>query len=280
MNIINDTHRVPSCWEEISAKDKLYIFRQWHLCSTERISLSEFKLRIFIRLARVRISRRTLMGIKMARRYPNHAIVRRAREISFNIQILYEGLFGFILDNENMLTLQMVAERMPDFRISFYRCTPPDILFRNMSFGQFRKSYDLMLKYVATADRETLFYALSVMCCKGEYNESKALEQQRRYRSIAGWRGDYLLKWFFDTVKYIQSEDIMIDSQKINFSCLFPQSQNSSEDKVASLGWTSVLYDVASLGVLGDTKKVDSAPLFDVLQLLLNEYNKNSRTKC
>ena len=86
------------------------------------------------------------------------------------------------------------------------------------------------------------------------------------------WQKQLMLLWFSACVRYMQTGRFIIGSQEISFAELF--SSETPEDG-ESLGWITLLYDMAEKRIFGSIEEADRQGLVEILSLLYHYKKRN-----
>ncbi|HWK58106.1 MAG TPA: hypothetical protein VNQ80_12240 [Parapedobacter sp.] len=286
----NKTIALPSCWEECTREQSDYILQRAFEVVSGTIDFAAFRIYVFAHLTGFEIT-------------PQYHVTRRLahaqhEEITATIYRLAEQLCAWpfttapAIDDEpprmelNIDTVKNMLTKISAGGNSFYG--PADLL-GDLTFGEFRAAVREMDAHIAAAkDPDTASEALdalnrfmAVLYRPGQNHRRSAFDatETGKYalltRAIPLWQKQTTLLWFSYCIKYIQSEDIIIDGQTINLAVLFPKSTAASGTAKKGIGWAGLLFDVAKEGIFGDAEKTDKAGLFDILIYLYKNHLDN-----
>src|SRR5690606_21013139 len=97
------------------------------------------------------------------------------------------------------------------------------------------------------------------------------------------WQKTMILLWFSYCIKYLQTEDLLINGKVINLSVLFPEANSKhatsdvEEASSSGIGWYSLLLAIAKEGLFGDIDKADKKGIFDILLFLYDNHLKQQK---
>lgn len=293
----NKTITIPAHWDECTHQQAHYILQRGFETMSGKIDIATFRLLVFCHLTGFTISARYHYLRRMDK-------VRHA-EITARIQQLADELcdWPFTEDEETghlIFNYDTVQNHLPTIKIGTTTLQGPADLLSDITFGQFRSALRAMDAHATHAkDPDTATEALTSLddfvsilylpVTAGANGRKSAHQRMSPVPTIRArwpgsvprvpkllWQKQTILLWFSHCVKYIQSEDIVIDGNTINLSVLFPKNKtNTPAGKAAGVGWVGLLYDIAKEGVFGDAGKTDKAGLFDILIYMYKQYHHN-----
>ena len=264
---------VPSCFEEMTRSQVLFTMKRLHNLQCGAISFAEFRVQMIYKFVNVKRGARSIVWERL---HPE-----AAQERNEKIVILYEQLFDFLFkiaeDQTIIPQYDCLTNHLPTIRGLH---GPTDGLL-DISFAEFRAAASELQLYLTT--KEDLHIDRLIACLyrpRGEMQPSGRkvrgfdIAQIDRYApvcsKIAPWKKQLILLWYSSCVNYIQTGEFTIDGRTISFAGLFLSSTPSAEGSQPSLGWLSVLYDLAEKQTFGDIKQTDQTNIIDVLTLLYN----------
>ena len=286
----NKTVTFPSCWEECTRDESDYILQRAFEVVSGQSDIHRFRIAVFAYLTGYRIT----PGYHLTKRIAHD----HYRDITTNISRLAEQLcswpFAKVQQEPDSpfsyeLNLDTVKNMMPAITAGGNSFAGPTDLLGDLTFGEFRAAIrEMDAHIIAAKDPETAQDALEALnrfmavlyrpCQNGQripYNAAETNKYALLTQTIPLWQKQTVLLWFSYCIKYIQSEDIVIDGQEINLSVLFPKSTAASGPVKKGIGWAGLLFDIAKEGIFGDAEKTDKAGLFDIMIYLYKNHHDN-----
>lgn len=287
------TITIPENWDECTPDQLTYILQRSYQVLAGVIDLNTFRILIFARLT----------GLQVGARY--YFIRRTApdghNEINAIVYQLAEQLCGWPFSEapkqedaqptQHELNINTVKNLFPTIKAGGITFHGPADLLSNLTFAEFRAALREMDAHIEAArdpesaaealDHLNRFMAVLYRPEKGKPRRRVPFDPEDHHtyaylaRVIPLWQKNTTLLWFSYCIKYIQSEDIIIDGQIINLSVLFPKSSSGNGTERKGVGWAGLLFDIAKDGPFGKTDKTDQAGLFDVLLYLYKNHLDN-----
>lgn len=281
----NKTVTLPEHWDECTPDQALYILRQAFSVIDGRSSMDQFQDRVFVYLSG--------LDIDTSYHYNKRINPKKIQQINAMVSILAEQLCAWpfeIIDDKYELNMNTVRNMLPVIVAGGNTLYGPADLLSDLTFGEFRSAIREMDQHIQLAKDPdepddalhylnrfvaALYRPLGADGKRTPFSPDNIEKHAFLAKQIPLWQKQTILLWFTYCVKYIQTEDIVIDGITLNLSALFPTSTGSTGTANKGVGWAGLLYDVAKEGVFGDIEKTDRAGLFDVLVFLYKRHLDN-----
>lgn len=290
----NKTITLPSCWEECTREESDYILKRAFEVVSGQIDIPTFRVYVFAHLTGFQITPGYYVTKRLARDHHE--------EINANIYRLAEQLCSWpfaaapAIDGnpaKQELNIDTVKNLLPVITVGDNILYGPADVLGDLTFGEFRAAIREMDAHIAAAkDPDTASEALdainrfmAVLYRPGAnkrrtpFDANETDKYTTLTKKIPLWQKQATLLWYSYCIKYIQTEDIIIDGQTINLSILFPKSSGGTGTAKKGIGWAGLLFDVAKEGIFGDAEKTDKAGLFDILIYLYKNHHDNKETE-
>ncbi len=258
---------IPASYDEMSGEQVLYVMQLLNLVQIGKITVVEFKVRVLY----------YLLGMKHTAK-PLHPDDAQAR--NENVVLLCEQLLGFIFtenDGELFPAYDSIVNHIPKLRIGNKTLIAPADGLLDLSFAEVRAADAELLLYSQTKDESHLNNMIACL-----YREEGAKQPSGRaiipysdesidkYSKMIGrvpkFKKMFILLWYTSNIHYLQTGTYTIDGREICFEPIFRSEGGGGK----SLGWSSILYDLAEKRTFGDIQQTDSTSIVDVLTLLLH----------
>lgn len=270
---IGYTVEVPKTFDEMTRSQVLFTMKLLHNLQTGAISFAEFRVRMLYKFVGIK---RTSSCIAWERLHPE-----AAQERNEKIVILYEQLFDFLFNIADDETIIPQYDCLTNHLPKINGLHGPDDGLLDISFAEFRAAASELQLYLATKDDAhidrliaCLYRPKGKMQPSGRNVKPFDIAKIDKYApicsKIAPWKKQLILLWYSSCVNYIQTGEFTIDGRAISFAGLFLTTVPDAENSQPSLGWLSVLYDLAEKQTFGDIKQTDQTNIIDVLTLLYN----------
>lgn len=277
---------VPARYDEMTSAQVIYIMERLAEHRAGIISLDEFRVKILYKLCGIR---RTLRSVIWAAWHPESPAQRYQR--AEQTALLCDQLLGGILEKSGadyQIKFDSVRNFWPTVRIGWRRLVGPAEALLDLSFAEFRDATDEMQLYLKTKDEQHLDRMLACLYRpagplqpSGRHVVPYSADTLDKYAGLCHrfkpWQKQLVLLWFSACVKYMQTDRFIIGSQEICFAELFKSDTNTSDTK-PSLGWMTVLYDLAEKRIFGDAEKTEQQGMIEILSLLYHYKRRNDAT--
>ena len=262
--------RIPSGWDEMTARDVRFIFRLYDHCCRDGLSPLEFSIRALYHFLGIR---------KMLCRH------RDTEKTAENVYLLAEWCMGFLLDDGGgtpRLSFDSIRNPLP--RIGFRR--GPDELCRNLTFEEFRHAAMAVKSFSETHRPEHLDECIAILYRHGCIRANKAGRRcsppggagfsldLALARRLPSWKKHLILSWFCCTLTYLQSEVVIIDGEEVDTGALFSSGTKSSGP---ACSWNDLLVQIAKDGCIGNTDAVDAEPFLSIIRIMWSNYKEYKR---
>lgn len=259
----------PESWDDLSASQSRFVFRTFERCLKDGGSPLEFSVRVLLKI----------LGIK-ARKIPRDKYDAYGEKA----YLMIENRLGFLFDESSdiaRLSFKSLSNPMPGIGIR----RGPDILCRNLTFGEFRHAAMAVKMFSEIGSEDCLDECVAILYRLPVLRENKAgrhaaslggsIFRLERFlaRRTAGWRKQLALAWFCYTLDYLQRGTIIIDGEEIKMSLLF----DGGTSRGPGCTWNDLLIQLAKDGAIGSISDVDDDPLFSIFQILWSNYKEYKR---
>lgn len=271
----NKIIEIPSHWDECTEDEAKFILRLSFSLLAKKIDLVEYYVRVFCYLT----------GLEPSSYYYYKTQLNDAEDINSKLFILAEKLCSWpFKDSDNGLEFNFNSVRNFFYKIEIQGVSliGPNDLISNLSLSQFRMAIREMNEYIRSMkeseDIEVAHSYLDKFISILYQKEGEKFDTEDPFRNIEiintipMWMKQSILMFFTSCLKYIQTEDVLIDGNVINLSPLFPKS---SSDSNKGIGWAGILFDIASDGLFGDVSSTDSTGIFDIFTYLYKKHQDN-----
>lgn len=280
----NKTITLPSSWSECSREQLEFLLPLAYKTAIGQVELTDFYLQSFAFVTGFKPSVKT----EFAKRF-NPVFLK---EINANLIVLAEKLCAWpfkAIDTEVGSRLELAIETHVNLFPSIGNLIGPADLIADLSFSEFRAAIREMDAYIHNSkDPELLndaaealdrFVAILYTPADPVTGKRSKADQELKHLvevlKIEPWRKNAILLWFSFCIKYIQTEEIIIDGKMINLSAIFPRAAAGEKVADKGLGWAGLLFDLSKEGPFGKAQETDAAGLFDVLLYLYKNYLDN-----
>jgi len=291
-NIITE---YPSCWDEHTEVQHLFILRQLLKLEDKKISMDEFKVIVlynFLGFGAVELKTQ-----KVREKYMSRAELEIKYE---NIWYLTETLDYFFRIQKNakkdipdklVLDYSSVKNFIPFIIVSGHKLRGTDNAFQNMTFRELLDSLNFYNSYLRTRDLADLDKMIAVLYRpeianyesekkKPDFNGERRIKYNPNFidkRAKLINNLPYYIKWgiflhYKSCYDFITSGTVTINNNDIDLSILFKRldSENGSV-KGKGIGMIGLLFKLAETGIWGDIEKVAEANVYDVLLMLYQQ---------
>lgn len=198
-----------------------------------------------------------------------------------NVTLLRETLRGFYnFDDKDASRRYIITETvlnlLPKFVWEKETYTGPGVLLHDITFGDFLHAYQVYGDYCKTENPDALTYLVAILYKNGQPMPLRevALDKLPTHYGLATFF------FFRSCVEHLTTKPIIVFGNEIPVYEVFESSGSSkSTQKANPLGLETVLFDLAEVGVFGDTDSLKNKNLFEVLRYLWNKHRKNEEEK-
>jgi len=259
------TAEIPSSWAEMSPEQVRFAYKTYGRCV---LSPLEFNVRMLYRF----------LGIRARRPKGNAAE---------NVYMLCERCLGFLFadDEGDVARLAFDGTANPLPRVG-RRYGPADML-QDLTFGEFRAASMAVRAFGQSKDPADLDECIAILyrtrCRQTNRAGRRAgpmagreFERDRRAASrFRSWQKHLVLAWFCRCMQFLQTEKVILNGEEVDLSLLF--SSGPSGSRGPSVTWNDLLVQLAKDQTIGNIDRVDSEPLYSVLQILWSNYKESKR---
>jgi hypothetical protein len=294
----NKTILIPEHWDECTKREVNDLFCRALHVALDNVTMYDYYLYALKRLdifnpgLKVSIHSKVL-GERWRQQYFSAIYFYASKTLSWAFKTNKDGRME--------LNYNTVRQNLPMIQVGRKKLYGPSDLLEDLTFGEFRNAKaELDKHYLFAKDPETRAESEEAMdafmACLYRPAERRAKEANdnpksrapfnakhintRYTRKIPMWKKMQVMLWFTYCISYIQTEDLLLDGNEINFSPIFPKSLDDDKEREVKLnsrgtGWTGLLHSVAKEGVFGDAEKTDQTLLFDVLLYMYKNHLDN-----
>ena len=276
---------IPSNWDEMSREQVRHIFRTYD----KSIAAGESPLTFSVR------SLYYFMGVKLSRKYIKMTYKQpsAAEKICENTYMLCEECLGFLFDKEGdegvaRLTYDSIKNPLPAVRsrnIGPLLTGPADLLI-DLTFGEYRHASAALNTFFKTHDVADLDECIATLYrprCKKTNKAGRAVtpinpahfeKDVAKAASIPAWQKNLIMMWFAACIKYLQSGQLTIDGETIDFSRLYSGSSSEKPGEF-SYNMNDLLVQLSRDGVIGNMDAVDDEPLMKIFSIMWTNFKES-----
>jgi hypothetical protein len=262
---------IPGSYGEMTGEQVRFVMQRLWEVQRGKISMTEFRVLVLYKLARIK---RTARSIEWESLHHDAALDRASKVV-----LLADQLLGFLFakngNGQLVPNFNTLVNHLPIIRRGRHRLVGPDEGLLDISFAELRASNAELLLYTKTKNEDHIDNLIATLYRKpgpaqpsGRRVEPFDTARTERYakiiRKIPGWQKQMILLWYSACVDNLHAGEFTVDGRTICFSSLFSESGGES------LGWLSVLFDLAEKRTFGDMDKTDATNVVEILTLLYN----------
>jgi hypothetical protein len=271
---------VPESYREMTGDQVRFVMQRLWDVQHGKISMTEFRVRVLYELARIK---RTARSIAWERLHPEAALDRASKVV-----LMADQLLGFLFtkkgDGQLVPNFDTLVNHLPVIRRGRHRLVGPDEGLLDLSFAELRASNAELLLYSKTKNEAHIDNLIAILYRKcgplqqsgrrvEPFDPGKTERYARIIRRIPGWQKQLIMLWYSTCVDNLHTGEFTVDGQAICFATLFSGAGGES------LGWLSVLYDLAENQTFGDIEKTDATNIVDILTRLYDYKLKADHAK-
>ena len=298
------TIHIPEHWDEATAEQACRVFEFAFNHFAGLIDQNRYYTEMLFFLTGMKRSWRTKVWERLA---PEELVLEKNAKIYQMGETLC--MWPFVEDSKTLtIKYETVRNNLPVITIGRKKLYGPTDLLADITFGEFRtavtemQNHFRLAKDADSADQadEALNRFIACLYRPAKVTRTKSNEDPApkvrepfnretlttRFTSkMTIWQKTMILLWFTYCVKYLQTEDLIIEGNLVNLSVLFPEAnkgeQISSDDEpsASGTGWAGLLFGISETGVFGDTKETDRTGFFDILLYMYNNHLKQQKQK-
>lgn len=273
--------QLPSEWDDCTREQAHFILSKAFDVMAGLLSISEFRVQVFIKLTGLKFGLRYLIKQKLGL---NSEANERIYQLS---HLLCDWVFLKNEEENYELNYETVQNFFPVIADRFFG---PEDMLADLTLGEFKNALgalDLYFESKETPEEAIthLDYFLGILYRSKDQNGIKKphynyVIDTEPFQKVPIWQKQSIIIWFTYCVKCLQTEDIVINGIECNLNVLFPKPKgtNASSAKV-NLGWTGILMDIAESGVFGDASSASQTSLYDVLLFMLKKHQDQPKQK-
>ncbi len=275
---------LPSSWDEMTPEQVQFVFRTYGECILRGGSPLEFNVRVLCHLLGLRFSRRTMLAEHLSGDEPTH--------LDENLAMLCDRCLGFLLDVEPQtlqcrLTFDSVANPLPMVRSGRFRLYGPSDLLQDLTFGEFRHAAVAMQAFLHSGKEAELDECMVFLYRRRRSKPNRAGRRviavdssniERETGLVARlepWQKNLILLWFASCLKFLQTQDVVIDGETVELGRLF--SGDGDGRGGYGFGWNDLTVQIAKDQTIGNIERVDEEPLFSILGIMWHNFKEQKR---
>lgn len=275
---------LPSSWDEMTPEQVQFVFRTYGECIMRGGSPLEFNVRVLCHLLGLRFSLRTALVESLAG--------DETTRLDENLAMLCDRCLGFLLDVEPetlqcRLTFDSVTNPLPMVKIGRFRLYGPADLLQDLTFGEFRHAAVAMNAFLHSgrvADLDECIVFLYRRRCSQPNRagrrviavDSSNIERETMLVArIEPWQKNLILLWFASCLKFLQTQDIVINGETVELGHLF--AGDGDEKGGYGFGWNDLVVQIAKDQTIGNIERVDEEPLFSILGIMWHNFKEQKR---
>lgn len=274
-------HRIliPENWDEMTASQVRYVFRQYERLSTREITEREFRILVLFHLMEIDAS-------------PSRKALFQPSIIE-NLTVLCKELdFLFAEDGAQSvppLSFQSIQNALPSIRIRCRSFFGPAALCTDLTFGEFRNASLALNTFFKTENPADLDECIAHLYRPAALRPNEAGRKVKPVTAgtfdrdlkvisrIAPWKKNLIMLWFSSCIHYLQNETITVSGEEIDMKLLFSSSGDGNQGYQAT--WNDLMMQIARDGTIGTVSQVDDTPLMLVILLMWTNYKENKRNE-
>lgn len=273
---IRITGDIPSSWEEMTAEQVQFVFREYGRCLSGEISPMMLSLEIIY----------NFLGLG---RTPSEGAAKSSK-ICQNLYILCEQTLGFLFikgDSDGMprLSFNSVMNPLPAVRSGIARTllTGPASLLQDLTFGEFRHASAALNAFFKSGDVSDLDECIAFLYrrramkpnragrCVKPYTQTGIKADIAMAAGIEDWQKNLIMMWFSACIGYLQSGKLTLNGEEVDLSKLF---SGDGSGKGPSFTWNDILVQMARENTIGNMDRVDEEPLFSILSIMWTNHKE------
>lgn len=273
---IRITGDIPSSWEEMTAKQVQFVFREYGRCLSGEISPMMLSLEIIY----------DFLGLG---RTPSEGAAKTSK-ICQNLYILCEQTLGFLFingekDSMPRLSFNSVMNPLPAVRSGIARTllTGPASLLQDITFGEFRHASAALNAFFRSGDVADLDECIAFLYrrCSSKPNRArrcvKPFDPETIKDDIAlaskieDWQKNLIMMWFSSCIGFLQSGKLTLNGEEVDLSKLF---SGDGSGQGPAFTWNDILVQMARDNTIGNIDRVDEEPLFSILAIMWTNHKE------
>ena len=92
---------------------------------------------------------------------------------------------------------------------------------------------------------------------------------------IEPWQKNLILLWFASCLKFLQTQDIVINGETVELGRLF--AGDGDKKGGYGFGWNDLAVQIAKDQTIGNIERVDEEPLFSILGIMWHNFKEQKR---
>ena len=267
---------IPSSWEEMTAEQVQFVFREYDRCLAGEISPLMLGLGIIYKF----------LGLG---RTPSENAAKSSK-ICQNLYLLCEQTLGFLFieggsDELPRLSFNSIMNPLPAVRSGIARTllTGPASLLQDLTFGEFRHASAALNAFFKSGDVSDLNECIAFLYRRRAMKPNRAGRRVKPYSQetlqrdirlaadIEGWQKNLIMMWFSACIGFLQSGTLTLNGEEVDLSKLF---SGDGTGKGPSFTWNDILVQMARENTIGNIDRVDEEPLFSVLAIMWTNHKE------
>lgn len=270
---------IPSAWDEMTAQQVQFVFREYGRCLSGEISPMMLSLEIMY----------NFLGLG---RTPGEGAAKSSK-ICQNLYILCEQTLGFLFiegdkDEVPRLSFNCVMNPLPAVRSGIARTllTGPASLLQDLTFGEFRHASAALNAFFKSGDISELNECIAFLYRRRSMKPNRAGRKVKPYSqdgiskdaelvaSIPDWQKNLIMMWFSACIGYLQTGKLTLNGEEVDLSKLF---SGDGSGKGPSFTWNDILVQIARDNTIGNIDRVDEEPLFSIIAIMWTNHKEAVR---
>lgn len=267
---------IPSSWEEMTANQVQFVFREYGRCLNGEISPMMLSLEIIY----------NFLGLG---RTPSEGAARTSK-ICQNLYILCEQTLGFLFingekDTMPRLSFNSVMNPLPAVRSGIARTllTGPASLQQDLTFGEFRHASAALNAFFKSGEVSDLDECIAFLYRRRSLRPNRAGRRVKPFSmetikddialasGIEDWQKNLIMMWFSSCIGFLQSGTLTLNGEEVDLSKLF---SGDGSGKGPAFTWNDILVQMARDNTIGNIDRVDEEPLFSILAIMWTNHKE------
>lgn len=267
---------IPSSWEEMTAKQVQFVFREYGRCLDGEISPMMLSLEIIYEF----------LGLG---RTPSEGAAKTSK-ICQNLYILCEQTLEFLFiegDTDGMprLSFNSVMNPLPAVRSGMARTllTGPASLLQDLTFGEFRHASAALNAFFRSGDVADLDECIAFLYRRRSSKPNRAGRNVKPFTmdtikddialasKIEDWQKNLIMMWFSSCIGFLQSGTLTLNGEEVDLSKLF---SGDGSGKGPAFTWNDILVQMARDNTIGNIDRVDEEPLLSILAIMWTNHKE------
>lgn len=266
---------IPSSWDEMTAKQVCFVFKEFDRCSRGEISPLLMNIHVLYHF----------LGLKFR---PDKSIYESDTACQ-NIYLLCENHLAFLFEKKDdtqflNLSFKSVANPLPTVRVGTARSllTGPATLCQDLTFGEFRHAAIALNAFFQSNDMADLDECIAFLYRRRSMRANRAGRNVKAFSDSAvaeaakmsPWQKDLIMMWFASCLNFLQTQSLKLNGEDVDLALLFA---GDGSDNGPAFTWNDLLVQLARDNTVGNLDRVDEEPLFSIIALMWANFKENKR---